>query len=144
LSPWLKRTWCLPAGADAAFVAAMEDVLAVYARPVDPARPLVCFDESGKELQAHARPPEPLRPGCPAREDSQYIRGGSANLFLWCAPHLGQRGITVTERRTKLDWAAWTTRRNATARTVDWQFTTADARIKLRRLYPVTEHANSP
>ena len=161
------------------------------------------------------------------------MRGGSAKLFLWCAPHLGQRGITVTERRTKLDWAeamralvdetfpdaerivlvldnlnthtpaslyaafppaeakrirdklelhytpkhgswlniaeiefsalrrqclarriptkealaeavaAWTTRRNATARTVDWHFTTADARIKLRRLYPVMHHDKS-
>ena len=99
------REWCLPAAADAAFVAAMEDVLDVHARPPDPARPLVCFDESGKELQDHARPPAPPRPGRPAREDGEYVRHGSANLFLWCAPLLGTRGVAVTERRTAVDWA---------------------------------------
>lgn len=97
--------WCLPNGPDAAFVAHMEDVLDVYARPPDPVRPLVCFDEGGKELQDHTRPPLPPAPGCPAREDYEYTRHGSANLFLWCAPHLGTRGVEVTERRTRLDFA---------------------------------------
>lgn len=95
----------IPPEDDAAFAAAMEDVLAVYARPIDAARPLVCFDEAGKELTAHTRPPLPASPGQPAREDTEYARGGKANLFLACAPHLGWRQISVTERRTGVDFA---------------------------------------
>jgi hypothetical protein len=83
----------------------MEDVLRVYARPPDPARPLVCFDESGKDLKAHTRPPWLPAPGRPAREDAEYDRHGSANLFLWVAPHLGQRQVTVHPQRTARDWA---------------------------------------
>jgi hypothetical protein len=83
----------------------MEDVLDVYQRPPDPARPLVCFDEAGKELQTDARPPQLARPGRPRREDYEYDRHGSANLFLWTAPHLGQRGVAVTTQRTAVDWA---------------------------------------
>jgi len=83
----------------------MERVLSVYARPPDPRRPLVCFDEAGKELQEHLRTPQPLAPGRPAREDSEYRRHGSANLFCWCAPHLGWREVGVTDRRTRQDWA---------------------------------------
>ena len=80
-------------------------MLDVYARPVDPARPLVCFDEGGKELQADVRPPQPVGAGRPARTDYAYARHGSANRFLWTAPHLGRRGVTVTARRTAGDWA---------------------------------------
>jgi hypothetical protein len=83
----------------------MEDVLRVYERPPDPARPLVCFDESGKDLKRHVRPPQPPAPGRPAREDPAYERNGSANLFLWVAPHLGQRQVTVHAQRTAIDWA---------------------------------------
>jgi DDE superfamily endonuclease len=83
----------------------MEDVLAVYARPVDPRRPLVCFDEAGKDLKAHTRPPQPAAPGRVGREDSHYARAGSRNLFLSAAPHLGWRHIAVTERRTAVDFA---------------------------------------
>lgn len=83
----------------------MEDVLRVYARPPDPARPLVCFDEAGKELRADVRSPRSPAPGRPAREDAEYDRHGSANLFLWVAPHLGRRQITVTTQRTAVDWA---------------------------------------
>ena len=83
----------------------MEEVLDVYARPVDPARPLVCFDESGKALQAHGRPPDPPAPGRAAREDYEYKRNGSANLFLAAAPHLGWREVRVTTTRTRQDWA---------------------------------------
>jgi DDE superfamily endonuclease len=99
------RRWVIPPAADAAFAAAMEDVLAVYARPPDPARPLVCFDEAGKELTAQVRPPQPVRPGHPARQDSEYARAGKVNLFLACAPHLGWRQITVTTQRTGVDFA---------------------------------------
>jgi hypothetical protein len=80
----------------------MEVVLDTYAAPPDPAVPLVCFDESGKELQAHARTP---LPGPPVREDPEYVRAGSANLFLSYAPHLGWRQVTVTTQRTAVDWA---------------------------------------
>ena len=98
------RRWLIPPKANAAFVARMEDVLAVYARPVDPARPLVCFDESGKDLKAHTRPPQGAVPGQPAREDSEYARNGSRNVFLDYAPHLGWRHLAVTSRRTGLDF----------------------------------------
>lgn len=86
-------------------MARMADVLAVYRRPLDPARPLVCFDEKTKELHADVRAPVPPARGQPERRDAEYARRGTANLFLWCAPLLGQRGVTVTERRTRLDWA---------------------------------------
>ena len=76
----------IPPGGNAAFVAAMEEVLAVYARPVDPRRPLVCFDEAGKDLKAPTRLAQPVAPGRAAREDSEYARHGSRNLFLACAP----------------------------------------------------------
>ncbi len=95
----------IPPAENARFVAAMEDVLAVYARPVDPAQPLVCFDEAGKALSSHTRSPLPPAPGRPAREDTEYERQGSANLFLFCAPHLGWRQVVVTAQRTALDFA---------------------------------------
>ena len=110
----------IPPTHNAAFVAAMEDVLAVYARPVDAARPLVCFDEAGKDLKAHTRPPQPLAPGRAAREDSEYARDGSRNLFLACAPHLGWRQIRVTAQRTAIDFA------HALRDLVDAQFPAAE------------------
>jgi hypothetical protein len=207
----------------------MEDVLSVYARPPDPARPLVCFDELSKELRADVRAPLPAIPGEPGREDCEYARHGTTNLFLMCAPLLGWRQVKVTERRTRIDFAhairdlvdvhfpaaerivlvldnlnthdpaslyqafapaeakriwdklevhptpkhgswlniaeielsvlegqcldrripdratlatevaAWVAERNAEAVTIDWQFTTEDARVKLRHLYPVPQ-----
>ena len=83
----------------------MEAVLDLYARPRDPRFPLVCFDEAGKELRAHKRAPYLLRPGSPQRIDAEYVRKGSANLFLWVAPYEGQRHITATERRCAGDVA---------------------------------------
>jgi hypothetical protein len=207
----------------------MEDILAVSTRPYDPLRPLVCMDEMPEQLLAHTRPPIPPAPGQPERVDYEYERHGTANLFLGCEPLTGQRWVTVTERRTAIDWAhqiktlvdqrypvaerivlvmdnlnthspgslyaafppaeakrladkleihdtpkhgswlnvaeielsvlsrqcldrripdmpalhaevsAWQQRRNAAARRVDWRFTTTDARIKLKRLYPTIE-----
>ena len=99
------QRWCLPPEPSGTFVAAMEDVLLVYARPPDAARPLICLDEVGKDLKKHTRPPQPAGPGRPAREDYEYARNGSANLFLWVAPHLGRRQITVTARRTAVAFA---------------------------------------
>ena len=207
----------------------MEDVLEVYAQPYDPKRPQVCFDEGGKQLIGEVRPPLPVRPGVPRREDYEYERNGTANLFMVFEPLAGTRHVEVTERRTnqdfarmmrqlvdewypeaekivlvmdnlsthtpaalyeafepaearrlaeKLEWhytpkhgswlnvaemelsvlarqcldrripdletlrrevAAWEQKRNAAVVKVDWQFTTTDARVKLKRLYPTIE-----
>lgn len=83
----------------------MEDVLSVYTRPHDPSRPLVCLDETSKQLVAHTRTPIPMRPGQPARYDYEYRRCGTANLFIGFAPLEGQRHVKVTDRRTKIDYA---------------------------------------
>ncbi len=87
------------------FVAAMEDVLELYAEADDPDRPRVDFDECSVELHAEARPPEPPAPGRPARGDYEYVRNGTANLFVVADPTAGRRHVTVTERRTKADFA---------------------------------------
>lgn len=83
----------------------MEEVLEAYARPFDPKRPLVCFDEASKELHAHRHPPQAAQPGQAAREDCTYERQGTANLFLLLCPLLGWRQVSVTQRRTKKDFA---------------------------------------
>ena len=207
----------------------MEDVLDVYQRPADPARPVVCLDETSRQLLGEVRPPLPPAPGRPARHDPEYVRGGVANLFLVCEPLRGWRQVRVSDRRTRLDFAhcvrdlidvhypdaeqvvlvldqlnthspaslyeafapaeakrladrlevhhtpkhgswlnvaelelsalqrqcldrrlgdratmerevaAWVAARNAAATAVDWRFTTADARVKLKRLYPALQ-----
>jgi len=95
----------IPPKANAAFVAAMENVLDVYKRPRDPKRPLVCLDETSKQLVAETRTPEPMQPGQPARHDYEYKRNGTANLFMLFAPLEGWRHVEVTERRTAIDYA---------------------------------------
>jgi DDE superfamily endonuclease len=207
----------------------MEDVLAVYQRPFDPTRPVVCLDETSRQLLADVHPPLPATPGRPARSDPEYVRGGVANLFLVTEPLRGWRAVTVSDQRTRLDFAAcvrelvdvhypdaativlvldqlnthspaslyaafpppeakrltdkleihhtpkhgswlnmaelelsalqrqclrqrlpdrdamareaaaWAHRRNEQTKRIDWHFTTADARTKLRRLYPAFE-----
>jgi hypothetical protein len=204
----------------------MEDALEVYQRPHDPRRPVVCLDETSKGLHATPRGALPMEPGQPARQDYEYERHGTANLFLWVEPLAGRRGVQVTERRTAVDLAhrlralsdehypdaervvlvtdnlnthgpaslyeafapaearrlaarfewhytpehgswlnmaeielsvlsrqclsrriadaaalerevcAWEQERNGARATIRWQFTAADARVKLRRLYP--------
>ena len=95
----------IPPKANAAFVAAMEDVLDVYTRPHDPARPLVCLDETSKQLVEETRAPLPMLPGHPARHDYEYQRNGTANLFMLFAPLEGWRHAEVTARRTAIDYA---------------------------------------
>ncbi len=95
----------IPPKASAAFVAAMEDVLAVYTRPHDPARPLVCLDETSKQLVGESRPAGPMAPGRPARHDYEYRRNGTANLFMAFAPLEGRRHVKVTAQRTAIDYA---------------------------------------
>lgn len=226
LKPGLRQQWVIPPQANADFVCAMEDVLEVYTRPYDPARPVVCLDEISKQWVAETRTPVPAAPGQPARVDYEYERCGTANLFLTCEPLAGHRHATVTEQRTAVDFAeevrdllevryphaekvvlvmdhlnthkpaalyqafapavarslierleihhtpkhggwlnmaeiefsilsrqcldrripdaatltqevaAWEQARNADPRPVSWRFTTPDARIKLKRLYP--------
>ena len=204
----------------------MEDVLDVYARPYDPCCPVICMDEASKQLVGEVRDPLPMRRGDPLRIDSEYVRLGTCNLFMFCEPLRGWRHVRVTERRTKVDWAhalrdflnefyadaekvvlvmdnlnthtpgsfyeafepeearrlterleihytpkhgswlniaecefsvlqrqclnrridsaeflgnevnAWQASRNAIDSQINWQFTTIDARVKLRRLYP--------
>jgi len=89
----------------AEFVCRMEDVLDVYAKPHDPARPVVCFDETSKQLVAETRLPLPIEPGKPERVDYEYERKGTANLFLVTEPLTGWRHIDVTDRRTKHEFA---------------------------------------
>ena len=204
----------------------MEDVLEVYHRPHDPKRPMVCMDESNKQLIAEVRPPLPPKPGEIAKEDCEYERRGTANVFMAIEPLAGKRTVQVTDQRTRIDWARfiqyllmtvypeaailvlvmdnlnthtiaslyeafdpamaralavrleihytpkhgswlnmaetelsilsgqcldrrmdnkefmirevaiWERDRNARQAKIDWQFTTAEARIKLKRLYP--------
>jgi transposase len=204
----------------------MEDVLDIYARPYDEARPVVGVDEGGKQLIGDVREPLPVRPGAPAKQDYEYERGGVANLFMAFEPLAGRRHVEATERKTAADFArflrvvsdelypgaerivlvcdnlnthtpaalyeafepaearrlaerfewhytpkhgswlnvaemelsvvarqcldrripdlealrrevaAWERKRNAAVVKVEWQFTTADARVKLKKLYP--------
>ena len=83
----------------------MEDVLRVYERPLDPARPLVCLDESSRQLVAHSREPLPPRPGDPERWDYEYVRNGVADVFVCFAPLLCERHARVTRTRTRVDLA---------------------------------------
>lgn len=216
----------IPPEQNSRFVAKMEDVLAVYRRPYDPKRPVVCMDEMPRQLLKQVRPPIKMRPGQPHREDHHYRRNGVANLFTFFEPLASWRTVMARRRRTKIDWArcirrllvehypmaervvlvmdnlnthnlsslyeafepaearglaarleihytpehgswlnvaeieqsvlarqalgrripdlaslrsittGWIERRNQSGASVDWQFTTTDARIKLKRLYP--------
>ncbi len=226
LKPHLKQQWVIAPEASAAFVANMEDVLEVYQRPHDPLRPVVCLDETSKQMIVETRPPLPAAPGRKARHDYEYERNGVANLFMMFAPLEGWRHVKVTDRHAAIDYAhalrdlsdthfpgaakivlvqdnlsthkpaslyeafppsearrlverfewhytpkhgswldmaeselgvlstqcldrripdkqtlisevaAWQDNRNTHHAKADWQFTTADARIKLKRLYP--------
>ena len=83
----------------------MEDVLDVYHRPFDPERPVVCLDEASKQLLGETRLPLPPEPGRPGRFDCEYVRNGTANLFMVSEPLVGWRTALVTERRTAKDFA---------------------------------------
>jgi len=89
----------------------MEKVLEVYKRPYDKRFPVVCMDESPKQLIRETRLPVPMSPGMPARYDYEYERCGVCNIFMAGEPLAGKRMVRVTERRTKRDWARFTERR---------------------------------
>ena len=108
---WRKQQWCIPkVGGE--FVAAMEDVLGpvsrtgqvLYAEAYDPSRPVVCFDETSTQLLADVRQPLPVQPGRRRRQDYEYRRGGTRNIFLTCEPLAGWRHLAITERRTMQDF----------------------------------------
>jgi hypothetical protein len=225
----LSKQWVIPPEHTGEFVWHMEDVLAVYTRPYDPRFPQVCLDETSKQLLRETREPLPMESGQPERVDYEYERAGVMNLFMICEPLAGKRWVTVTDHRTKLDFAhqikelvderypeaerivlvmdnlnthspaslyeafppaeakrlvdkleihhtpkhgswlnmaeielsvlarqcldrrvpdeetlkaevaAWQDRRNGSEAAIDWRFTTENARIKLKRLYPSVE-----
>lgn len=226
MKPWRKKMWCIAPEANAEFVCAMENVLEVYKRAYDPQRPVVCLDEKSKQLVGEVCRPIAAKRGSVERCDYEYVRNGTANLFMMVEPLRGWRHVNVTTRRTKTDFASqvkelvdvhfqrarkitlvmdnlnthrmsslyeafepaearrliekievvhtprhgswldmaecelsvlekqalgervgdetelrtrvncWEDDRNNRSKRIDWQFKTADARIKLRRLYP--------
>jgi hypothetical protein len=99
------KRFCIPPEQNAPFVQAMEDVLDVYHRPYDSARPQVCLDETNKQLLEHVRVPIPASRGVPARTDDEYTRCGTANIFAAVEPLTGRSLIEVTEHRTSIDMA---------------------------------------
>jgi len=101
----LNKYWCVPPKANAAFVAAMEDVLEVYLRPRNSKMPLVCFDEASKQLVAETRKSIAVEPGKPKRVDAEYRRCGTASVFMMNAPLEGKRYVQVRQHRTRQDFA---------------------------------------
>ena len=95
----------IPPQGNGDFAAAMERVLDVYRRPLDPALPVVCMDETPRQLISETRVPIPAKPGRPGRHDYEYRRCGTCNVFMAAEPLAGKRMTKVTERRTKVDWA---------------------------------------
>lgn len=83
----------------------MKDVLDLYAQPLDALHPVVYFDEQSVQLLADSRAALPIRPGTPRRQDHEYVRHGTRNLFVFVEPKAGQRHVLVTQRRTKEDFA---------------------------------------
>lgn len=105
MKPWQKKMWCIPPEQNAEFVCAMENVLEVYTRPYDPKRPVVCLDEKSKQLVGEVCKSIAARSGEVERCDYEYVRNGTANLFMLVEPLRGWRHVNVTTRRTKVDFA---------------------------------------
>lgn len=97
--------WCIPEKPSAEFVYHLEDVLEVYHRSYDPKRPVVCMDETFKQLIGETRAPLSMKPGAVERIDHVYVRNGVASLFLACEPLAGWRHVGVTDHRRRVDWA---------------------------------------
>jgi transposase len=104
IKPWQEKMWCVPE-INAEYVARMEDVLELYAEPPDPRRPVVCFDETPRQLIGEARVPIRAEPGKPRRSDYEYVRNGTANVFMFVDVNRPWRHAKVTERRTCIDFA---------------------------------------
>jgi transposase len=104
LKPWQRKMWCVPK-VDAGFVARMEDVLELYTTAPEAGTAVVCFDETPRQLIGEARVPVAAQPGRPARQDYEYRRNGTANVFMFLDAHRPWRHAKVTERRTAVDFA---------------------------------------
>lgn len=105
LKPWLREMWCIPPEKNAEFVCCMENVLETYQLAYSADEPVICMDEVSVQLIGETRPEIPMKPGEPERCDYEYVRNGTANIFMVCEPLKGFRHVTVTERRTRTDWA---------------------------------------
>jgi transposase len=104
LKPWQEKMWCIPK-VDGEFVARMEDVLSLYAEAPDLSKPVVCFDETPRQLIGEARVPVRAEPGKKARRDYEYVRNGTANVFMFVDVNRPWRHAKVTDQRTCLDFA---------------------------------------
>lgn len=106
LKPWQQKMWCVPK-IDAEYVARMEDVLDLYTHAPAAGTAVVCVDESPRQLIGEVRPTTPMAPGRAARQDYEYRRNGTANVFLAVDAHRPWRGAKVTARRAAVDFAEW-------------------------------------
>jgi hypothetical protein len=105
LKPWKREQWVIPPEHNGDFVAQMEQVLEVYKRPYNRRRPVVCMDESPRQLIRETRTPVAARRGAAARYDYEYERCGVCNVFMAVEPLAGKRIVRITDRKTKTDWA---------------------------------------
>jgi hypothetical protein len=105
LKPWKKQQWVIPPERNGEFVASMEKVLDIYKRPYDPLRPLVCMDESPRQLIRETRLAMAASCGVAERIDYEYERCGVCNVFMAVEPLAGKRIAGITERKAKIDWA---------------------------------------
>ena len=101
----MKAYWCIPPKQNAEFVAKMEDVLAVDARPYNPKMPVVCMDEKPYQLLDDSRGSLPIKPGSTEKVDYEYVRQGTCSIFLFTEPLAGWRYTTALPQRTRKDWA---------------------------------------
>ena len=104
IKPWQEKMWCVPA-INAEYVARMEDILDLYAEAPAPLRPVVCFDETPRQLIGEARVPVRAEPGKPRRSDYEYVRNGTANVFMFVDVNRPWRHAKVTDKRTGIDFA---------------------------------------
>ena len=104
LKPWQEKMWCIPE-INGEYVARMEDVLELYAQEPDPRRPVICFDETPRQLIGEERVPIPPEPGKPRRVDYEYVRNGTANVFMFVDVNRPWRHAKVTDQRTCVDFA---------------------------------------
>jgi hypothetical protein len=137
----LKKCWCISPKQNPAFVAAMEDVLEVYHRPYNGQKPVICMDEQPVQLLGEQREPVPMNEHHSKREDNEYVHKGTCSVFMFAEIELSAMSSQCLNRRIetldtlKRELEAWQYDRNRNQKTVEWQFTTKDARIKLHGLY---------
>lgn len=107
MKPWKRQCWVIPPASNSEFVAHMEQVLDIYKKPYDEHIPVVCMDESPKQLIGSVRQEQTMEAGRLRRQDYEYVRKGVCNIFMATEPLRGKRYVRVTERKTKRDWAVF-------------------------------------